>query len=144
MKISVCWDETPLNIWSDATSHLHSMHCLSFLCIPCEHLWMVVCWNLITLRTNSHGDLTWLQLEGLVFTWLSRHNFSKLLIWKRRFLNFAISLFSPLEKKVGPLISTNLIPHHPRMHCAKFGCNWPSGSGEKDFFKCWKRIFTIS
>ena len=28
---------------------------------------------------------------------------------------------------------TNLSPHHPRMLCAKFGWNWPSGSGEEDF-----------
>ena len=31
-----------------------------------------------------------------------------------------------------PFISTNLKPHHPRMHCAKFGWNWPSGSWEED------------
>ena len=35
--------------------------------------------------------------------------------------------------KVGPFIWTNLSPHHPRMHCAKFGWNWLSGSGEEDF-----------
>ena len=37
-------------------------------------------------------------------------------------------------KRAGPFIWTNLNPLHPRMHCAKFGWNWPSGSGEKDFF----------
>ena len=31
-------------------------------------------------------------------------------------------------------IWTNLNPLHPRMHCAKFGWNWPSGSGEEEFF----------
>ena len=36
-------------------------------------------------------------------------------------------------KKAGPFIWTNLNPPHPRMHCAKFGLNWPSGSGEEDF-----------
>ena len=30
-------------------------------------------------------------------------------------------------------IRTNLNPLHLRRHCAKFGRNWPSGSGE-DFF----------
>ena len=30
-------------------------------------------------------------------------------------------------------IWTNLNPLHPRMLCAKFGWNWPSGSGEEDF-----------
>ena len=31
-------------------------------------------------------------------------------------------------------IWTNLNPLYLRMLCAKFGWNWPSGSGEKDFF----------
>ena len=31
-----------------------------------------------------------------------------------------------------PFIWTNLNPLHPRMFCAKFGWNWPSGSGEED------------
>ena len=31
-------------------------------------------------------------------------------------------------KKVGLFIRTNLNPFHPRMLCAKFGCNWLSGS----------------
>ena len=29
-------------------------------------------------------------------------------------------------------IWTNLNPLHPRMLCAKFGWNWPSGSGEEN------------
>ena len=36
-------------------------------------------------------------------------------------------------KWAGPFIWTNLNPVHPRMHCAKFGCNCPSGSEEKYF-----------
>ena len=35
-------------------------------------------------------------------------------------------------KKVGPFTWSNLDPLHPRMLCAKFGRNWPSGSGEED------------
>ena len=35
-------------------------------------------------------------------------------------------------KRVGSFIWTNMISHHPRMLCAKFGWNWPSGSGEED------------
>ena len=41
----------------------------------------------------------------------------------------------PLAVKLSllrPFIWTNLNPLHPRMHCAKFGWNWPSGSGEED------------
>ena len=36
-------------------------------------------------------------------------------------------------KRAGLFIWTNLNPLHPRMLCAKFGWNWPSGSGEEDF-----------
>ena len=36
-------------------------------------------------------------------------------------------------KRAQPFIWTNLNPLHPRMLCAKFGWNWPSGSGEEDF-----------
>ena len=38
-----------------------------------------------------------------------------------------------LWKKAGPFFWTNMNPLHPRMLCAKFGWNWPSGSGEEDF-----------
>ena len=33
-------------------------------------------------------------------------------------------------KKAWPFICKKLNLHHPRMICAKFGWNWPSGSGE--------------
>ena len=36
----------------------------------------------------------------------------------------------PPWKRAGPFIWTNLNPIHPRILCAKFGWNWPSGSGE--------------
>ena len=35
-------------------------------------------------------------------------------------------------RRARPFIWTNLNPLHPRMLCAKFGWNWPSGSGEED------------
>ena len=38
-----------------------------------------------------------------------------------------------LWKRAGPFIWTNLNPLYPRMLWAKFGWNWPSGSGEEDF-----------
>ena len=41
-------------------------------------------------------------------------------------------IISP-SKRAGPFNWTNLNPLHPRMHCAKFGWNWPSGSGEEYF-----------
>ena len=47
--------------------------------------------------------------------------------------NFYFVIIS-LWKRTGPLICTNLNLLHPRMHCAKFGWNWPSGSEEEDVF----------
>ena len=57
--------------------------------------------------------------------------------WRNRFLNFVnvfllFRNYLPLEKG-GPFICTKLNPHHPRMHCAKFGWNLTYGSGEEDF-----------
>ena len=40
-------------------------------------------------------------------------------------------IISPWKNAV-PFIWINLNPHHPRMLCAKFGWNWPCGSGEED------------
>ena len=37
-------------------------------------------------------------------------------------------------KRAGPLIWTNLNHLHTWMHCAKFGWNWASGSGQEVFF----------
>ena len=56
--------------------------------------------------------------------------------WRRRFFNFVnvfllFRNYLPLEKG-GSFICSNLSPLHPRMHCAKFGRNWPSGFGEED------------
>ena len=44
-------------------------------------------------------------------------------------------------KRMGPFIWINLNPLHPRMFCAKFGWNWPGGSGEEDVF--WICYFVI-
>ena len=56
---------------------------------------------------------------------------------EKHFKNFVnvFSLFKnylPLEI-VGPFIWTDLNPHHARNICAKFGWNWPTGSGAEDF-----------
>ena len=57
--------------------------------------------------------------------------------WRRGFFNFVdvFSLFRnylPLEKR-GTLHLNKLESLHPRMLFAKFGWNWPSGSGDKRF-----------
>ena len=55
--------------------------------------------------------------------------------WRRRFFksiyfcNFVI--ISP-GKRTGSFIWTNLNSLHLRMLCAKFGLNWPTGSGDED------------
>ena len=57
--------------------------------------------------------------------------------WGRGFLNFVnvFSLFCnnlPLQQDLA-LHLNNFQSPSPRMICAKFGWNWPSGSGEEDF-----------
>ena len=51
-------------------------------------------------------------------------------MWNVYFCFFVI--ISP-SKRAGPCIWRNWNPLHPRMHSAKFGWNWPSGSGEEDY-----------
>ena len=36
-------------------------------------------------------------------------------------------------KNAWPFLEINVCTLHPRMRCAKFGCNWPIGSGENCF-----------
>ena len=62
----------------------------------------------------------WLKLAQ----WFGRKRF---LISSMYFCNLVIT---SLWKRAGPFIWTNLNPLYPRMHYAKFGWNWPSGSGK--------------
>ena len=56
---------------------------------------------------------------------------------KEDFLNlsmyFRYFVIISIWKKAAPFIWTNFNPLQPRMLCAKFAWNWPSGSGEDDF-----------
>ena len=61
--------------------------------------------------------------------WLCGSGEEDFLISSMYFRYFVI--ISPC-KRAGPFIWTNLNPLYPRMLCAKFGWNWPSGSGEED------------
>ena len=63
------------------------------------------------------------------WNWLSGPGEEAFLILSMYFRFFVI--ISPW-KKAGPFIWTNLNPLYPKMLCAKFGWNWPSGSGEED------------
>ena len=56
--------------------------------------------------------------------------------WRRRFLSVAnvhyyFTIMAPLGRE-WPFNWTNLNPLHQIILCAKFGWNWPSGSGEED------------
>ena len=51
----------------------------------------------------------------------------------RRFLNF-VNVFSVPWKRVGLCIWSNQNPLIPMMLCETFSWNWPSGSGEEDFY----------
>ena len=83
------------------------------------------------------GPFIWINLNPLHprmlcakfgWNWLSGSGEEDFLISSMYFRYFII--ISPW-KRVGPFIWTNLNPLHPRMLCAKFGWNWPSGSWEE-------------
>ena len=76
-----------------------------------------------------------LHLKKLEFP--SRMICAKFRFWRRKLLKF-VNVFSqfrnylPLWKGAETFIWTNLNPLHPKTNCAKFGWNWPTGSGEED------------
>ena len=76
------------------------------------------------------------------WNWLSGSREEDFQISSMYFNYFVI--ISPCKRAV-PFIWTNLNPLHPRMLCAKFGWNWPSGSGEEDFLisSMYFRFFVI-
>ena len=45
---------------------------------------------------------------------------------------YLLKYFTSPRKRAWPFIWTNLNPLYPRMLCAVFGWNWPSGSWEED------------
>ena len=63
----------------------------------------------------------WLKLAQ----WFCRRRFFK-------FVNVILQVrnYLPVEKRKWTFVWTNLNPLRPRMLCAKFGWNWPSGSWE--------------
>ena len=63
------------------------------------------------------------------WSWISGSGEEDFLISSIYFHYFVI--ISPWER-AGPFIWINLNALYPRMLCAKFGWNWPSGSGEED------------
>ena len=94
--------------------------------------------SLIISPLKRAGPFIWTNLNSLYprmlcakfgWNWPSGSGEEDLLISSTYFRYFVI--ISPW-KRAGPLIWTNLNPLHPRVLCAKFGWNWPSGSGEED------------
>ena len=61
-------------------------------------------------------------------------------IFKISSIYFSNFVIISLGKRCGPSIWENLNSFHPRMLFAKFGWNWPSGSGEI-FFLIWSLYF---
>ena len=92
------------------------------------------------LPLEKGGSFIWANLNSLLprmlctkfdWNWLSGSGGEDFKISSMYFCYFVI--ISPW-KRAGPFICTNVnLNHlHPRMHCAKFGWNWLSGSGEED------------
>ena len=82
------------------------------------------------ILTNLNPPHPRMHCAKFGWNWLSGSGEEDFLISSMCFHYFVI--ISPW-KRAG-LFWTNLNPLHPRMHCAKFGWNWLSGSGEEDFF----------
>ena len=104
---------------------------------------------IITLiRSGKKNVISFLRIECSIFVnpWVPFTHFLPslveigLVVLKKKTLNF-ISVFSlflydlPLGKGSAPSFEQFWIPFtlYPGMLCAKFGWNWPSGSGGQDF-----------
>ena len=122
---------------------ISSMYFLAFVIIsPWKRVWsfMWIKFNPLYPRMLcAKFSLNWLSGSGQEdFYVLSMyfHYFVIITPWKKARLFIWINL--------NPLQPTNLNPLQPRMLSAKFGWNWPSGSGEEDFFLFRQCIFAIS
>ena len=68
-------------------------------------------------------------------------------VLEKKIINFVnvfvlLGNYLPLEKWGGSFIWTNLNPLYPRMNCAKFGWNWPSGS-DWEVFLIFVNVFLL-
>ena len=89
--------------------------------LPWKSAWPFIWINKYTLHPRmicAKFDWNWLSGSG-------EEVFFKSSMYFRYFV------FISRCKRAKPFIWTNLNSLHPRMHCAKFSWNWPSGSGEK-------------
>ena len=87
-----------------------------------------------------------MQIFGIILNWmvmLNKRPMGHIAHLRKQFkskntYDYIITLIKRRKKIINLMriywffIGTNLNALHPRMHCAKFGCNWPSGSGEED------------
>ena len=89
--------------------------------------------NSMVLHLNKLESLS--PKYALRQVWLKLAQWS----WRRGFLIssmfFRFFVIISSWKRTGPFIWRNWNTLHPRMLCAKFGWNWPSGSKEEGFFK---------
>ena len=100
--------------------------------------------------TNRLRSIIWTNLNPLYqgmlcakfgWNWPSGSGEENVFSLSMHFRNFVII---SSWKRAGTYIWSNLNPLHPKMHCVKFGWNWPGGSGQEDFFEFHQCIFVIS
>ena len=84
---------------------------------------------MVLFRTNLNPIHPRMLCPRFGWDWLSGSGEEDFLVSSIYFRYF---VFISPWKRAGPFIWTNLNSLHPRMLCAKFGWNWPSGSGEED------------
>ena len=80
----------------------------------------------------SSFEQTWIPfIQGCILPSLVEISLAVLVEKIFKFVNvFSLFHYYLYWKRTGPFILTNLNPLHQRVHCAKFGWNWPSGSWE--------------
>ena len=122
-KNDLCWDWLKLTHWfCRRFFNFVNVFSLFHYYLPFEKGWAL---HLNKLESPLHK-------EALCQVWL------KLVQWFLRiFLNFVdvFSLFVIISpwKRAGPFICIKLTHLHPKMHCAKFGWHWFSGSWGENF-----------
>ena len=98
----------------------------------------------ITLEQEAHGPhrspekTVQINKQAYIIPLIKRLVEIGSVVLKKNFLissmHFRYFIIISPWKRAGPFIWTKLNPLHSRMHCDKFGWNWPSGSGEELFY----------
>ena len=123
LRNSTCTNKRPMGHIAHLRKQFKSINTYDYIITIKRKNHLLLYENLIFLHLNLHPGMHCASLIEISPAVLEK-------IFKFCLCIFAFVIISPW-KKVGPFIWTHLNPLYPRMHCAKFGWNWPSGSWEE-------------